>query len=505
MFKTASLTMMMVASSVWAGEGMVQPETGSDAPAPMVTTDPTWAERVDEFWGPGASTGEKLAFFDTFWHTVDENFACFQDLDVDWRGLRDLYRPEVVAGVSKGRFAAIMSRLSLALMDAHTVALDREVFWRTPNERGAPLLVIGQWGQINDFGACLTPLPDGSAMVYRTVEDHPMGLVPGTVIVGVDGREWSDLYGELFGEGLPVTGFWASSEEGFEHSWQMAVGANWHLIEFFEAYVPGDDVQYLLSTAPLDGWYTDLWCTEQVPVPGVPMPGIAHGELVSWGIIEGTRIGYIYAWGWAWDAEQEFHDAVEALMDRDTTDGLIIDFRFNMGGDMRLSNPGLALLFDREVPTIDWAIRCNPADHHAMCPEGIFDSYVIPGDPETFYERPIAVLVGPGAVSSGDQVALRLAFHPKARFFGKSTNAAFNAAAPAHDDPEFRATFAYADAYLLSSPGEYLTHDPLPVDHPVWLTPSDVAAGVDTVVEAAVAWIEDADRAPRLPSGRAIP
>ena len=503
MIRTVSLLLLLTVSSVWAGETpSIAP--GSESP-PAVTADPTWAERVDEFWGPGVSTAEKLAFFDTFWTTIDRDFACFQDLDVDWNALRDLYRPEVAAGVSKGRFAAIMSRLSLALMDAHTVALDRDVFWRTPNEPGVPLLVVGQWGQINDFGACLTPLPNGSAMVYRAVEDHPMGLVPGMVIVRVDGREWSDLYDELLGEGLPVTGFWASSDEGFEHSWQMAVGANWHLIEFFEAIVPGDDVQYLLSTAPLEGWYTDLWCTEQLPVPGVAFPDIAGGELVSWGIVEGTRIGYIYGWGWAWDAETEFEEAVRALMFDHETDGLIIDFRFNMGGDMFLSDPGLALLFDETVPTIDWATRCDPSLHLAMCGMNISDSYVIPGDPGSFYDRPIAVLVGPGAVSSGDQVALRLAFHAKARFFGKSTSTAFNAAALAHDDAEFRATFAFADAYLLSNPGEYLTHDPLPVDHPVWLQPSDVVEGIDTVVEAAVAWIEEFDRAPRHPSGRVTP
>ena len=500
MIRAVLLLLSMLASFAWAGE-----DTASAAAAPSTTADLTWQQRVDEFWGPGASTAEKLAFFDTFWHTIDENFACFQDLDVDWRALRNLYRPEVAAGVSKGRFAAIMSRLSLALMDAHTVALDREVFWRTPNERGVPLLVIGQWGQINDFGACLTPLPSGEALVYRVVDNHPMGLMPGDVIVGSGERSWRSHLDELLDAGLPVTGFWGSSEEGFEHAWLMAVGANWHLFDTLDVLQPGSDVIEPRSTAPLEGWYGNLWCTEQVSVPGVPMPDIAHSELVSWGIIEGTRIGYIYGWGWAWDAEREFLDAVAALMDRDTTDGLIIDFRFNMGGDMHLSNPGLELLFDREVPTIDWATRCDPADHHAMCSEGIFDSYVVHGDPETFYDRPIAVLVGPGAVSSGDQVALRLAFHPKSRFFGTSTNAAFNAAALAHDDDEFRATFAYADAYLLSNPGDYLTHDPLPVDHPVWLRPGDVAAGVDTVVESAVAWIEDADRAPRLPSGRAIP
>jgi hypothetical protein len=497
MIRTATLLLVMLASLVGAEERVSSPVTAA--------TEPSWAERVDEYWGPGVSTGEKLAVFDTFWHTIDENFACFQDLDADWDALRDLYRPEVAAGVSKGRFAAILGRLSLALREAHTVALDREVFWRTPNEPGTPLLVVGQWGQINDFGACVTPLADGSGLVYRAVDDHPMGLVPGEVIVRVDDRWWPDVYPELLEAGLPVTGFWGSSDEGYEHAWLMAVGANWHLFDTLETFLAGSDVQHIKPTAPLEGWYTDLWCTEQLPVSGVAFPDIAGGELVSWGLIEGTTIGYIYVWGWAWDAEAEFEEAVRALMFDHETEGLIIDFRFNLGGNMFMSDPALELLFDEPVSTIDWVTRCDPDDHLGLCDMGISGDYVIDGDTASFYDRPIAVLVGPGAVSSGDQVALRLGFHPMARFFGKSTNTAFNAAALALDGGGFRATYAYADAFLVSNPGEYLTHDPLPVDHPVWLEPDDVVEGIDTVVEAAVAWIENFDRAPRRPSGRATP
>lgn len=484
-------------------------ETGFDRETRLGRSRPKtaddWARLVDEYWGDGASTAEKLAFFDTFWATIDQRFACFQDLDVDWRGLRDRYRPEVVAGVSRGRFAAIMSRLSLALREAHTVALDRVVFWRTDPQPGVPLLIVGQWGQINDLGACMTPLPDGSALVYRVVEDHPLGLVPGDVVVGVDGRPWSEVYPELLDAGLPVTGFWGSSEEGFAHAWLMAVGANWHLFDTFDvSRADSGDVESI-ATAPLAGWTTNLWCTEQVPVPGVAMPDIAHGELVSWGVVEGTDIGYIYGWGWAWDAESEFSEAVRALTQDLSTDGLIIDFRFNLGGDMFLSDPGLALLFDETIPTIDWVTRCDPADHLGLCDEYLFTNYLIRGDPATVYDRPIAVLTGPGAVSSGDQVALRLAFHPETRFFGKSTNTAFNAAALAYDDDEYYATFAFADSFLLSVPGEYLTHDPRPIDSPVWLEPDDVAVGIDTVVAVAVEWIESFRLAPRATSGRVTP
>jgi len=521
MFKSfLSSLLLVLAVPVWAGEGpdlselpgWVQAQLSPrvhlvavSAAPPAIDDSQGWAELIDETWGPGRPTGEKLFFFDTFWDAVDREFACFQDLDVDWDGLRDLYRPEVVAGVSKGRFAAIMGRLSLALMEAHTVAFDRDVVWGTGTEPGVPLLVVGGWSRTNDFGACLTPLPDRSLLVYQALPDHPMGLVPGDIVLGYDGRPWAELYPEMLANGLPVTGLWGSSEEGYEHAWLMAAGANWHLFSTIDIRRRATGEVEHLPTSSLIDWWNQSWCSEQLPVPGVAMPDVYHSELVSSGIVTGTAIGYIYGWGWAWDAEQEFRDAVQTILDGPETDGLIIDFRFNMGGNMHLSNAGLALLFDRPVPTIDWATRCLPEEHLALCDEGIWPSYVIPGDPATFYDKPIAVLVGPGALSSGDQVALRMRFHPKARFFGASTNTAFNAAALAYDDDMWRATLAVADAYLLSEPGEYLTHDPLPVDVPVWLEPDDVAEGIDTVVEAAIAWIRDYDRAPRRPTGRVTP
>jgi hypothetical protein len=488
-----------------------QIEAEPTLPAPRIavpdrpTSRDEWAQLIDETWGEGRPTVDKLDFFHLFWDTIDQQFPCFQDLDVDWLALREAYRFEVARGVSRGRFAAIMSRLSLALMEAHTDALVKEVAWRTPFEPGIPLLRVGAWGWITEFGACLTPLPDGSLLVYRAPDDHPLALEPGDVVLGYEGRPWSQLYPELLDYGLPAAGFWGSSPETYEHAWLMAAGANWHLFETIDVLRHETGEVVSLETSPMASWGYRLWCTEQLDVPGVVVPDYFQQQIVSWGIIEGTRIGYIYGWGWGWNAEQEFRDAVTALLPPEVTDGLIIDFRFNLGGNLSLSNAGLALLFDHPAATIDFVTRCDPSDHLGLCEEGLFAQFVIPGDPGSFYDRPIAVLVGPGAVSSGDQVALRLKFHPNARFFGSSTNTSFNAPAVMHDETDYYAQYAVADAYLLTQPGEYLTHDPFPVDEAVWLTPDDVAAGRDSVVDAAVRWIRESTGGPRRAGGRVSP
>ena len=51
------------------------------------------------------------------------------------------------------------------------------------------------------------------------------------------------------------------------------------------------------------------------------------------------------------------------------------------------------------------------------------------------------------------------------------------------------ARIAEANFYAVGSPNTYLTHTEFPVDEPVWLKPEDVKVGKDTVVEAALHWI----------------
>ena len=91
-----------------------------------------WQVVIDSVWGPGLPTAQKLEIFDTAWDTINAKSAASQNLEVNIDSLRDLYRPEIESGVSRGRFAGIMSHLSLAMKECHTVILDVPVSWGTP-------------------------------------------------------------------------------------------------------------------------------------------------------------------------------------------------------------------------------------------------------------------------------------------------------------------------------------------------------------------------------------
>jgi hypothetical protein len=450
------------------------------------------------------ATERKLEIFVEFWTTIDQRFAAFHGLDVDWAALRDRYRPEIAAGVSRGRFAAIMSHLALALRDGHTFANDQGVF-NTPRSPQAPTLLLG--GAIfSRLGACATAHDDGTALIYAVTPGHPLGLQPGDRILGYDRRPWRELVQELLAAELPVTGG-GSAPSAFEASLVRAAMVNWQLFETIDIHKHATGTVEHLSTAPLRTTPLSRFCTEGMVVPGVPTPAQLT-DVVTWGVIEGTTIGYLRVTEWAGNAGERFEQAIRELTQERETDGLIIDFRVNRGGNMFLSDAPLGMLFDRPVPTIGLAERADPLDHFRLRPyigepvefcgtrwQGFAPSlYTIDMCDRTYdprsYDRPIAVLTGPAAGSAGDQVALRMTYHPRARVFGKPTQGLFTSRTFLLQlEPGWSIAYAPANAYRIGDPHHYLAHSELPVDEPVWLRPDDVAQGKDTVVDAAVRWI----------------
>ena len=471
-------------------------ETGTCPPPHWVPKRPghyslaDWQQVIDSTWGPGLPVGEKLAIFDRFWDTLDAKFACFNNLTVNWDSLRAVYRPEIGNDVSRGRFAAIMKHLALALRESHTNISDDSVINRTALLPGVPLWVVGAWWDVRHFGAGLTPLPDSSLLVYRVVDNHPLGLEPGDVVLGYDTRPWTAILRELDEAQLPITRhwWWGSSTGSMAHSLLMAAGMNWHLFDTIDIVKHSGDTVHL-PTSLLVGQNMNLLATEQMDIPGVPMPDTSTLQAVSYGVVSGTHIGYIYVWRWLDNAQSEFLDAVSALSSDATLNGMIIDFRYNEGGNMFLSDDGLGLLFRDSTATICFAARRDPGNHYSMTVVAPASAYVVPGN-GVGYDKPIAVLVGPGAVSSGDQVAFRMTFHPRVKTFGRSTSTAFNAPTALSMPADWYARYAPYEACLASDTTYYLTHREFPVDVSVWHTRDAVARGEDTVVTAAMAWID---------------
>lgn len=469
-----------------------------------------WRELIDEEWGSGLPAEQQLEIFDAAWNNLDRDYGAYMNLEVDMKAVRRRYRQEIRDGVSRGRFAAIMNHLSLAMKDAHTAIMSRSLNWQQRIDFDTPLFVVGAWVDNSTFGAALTPMPDGSLLVYRALPNHNLGLERGDLVLGYDGVPWKDLYPQLLAAELPIQlrWVWGSTDASMEHCMLMSAGLNWHLFDTIDIQKYGSDEVVSLPTTLLIGQQGTIWGNEQLPVPGVEMPDFVNEDYITWGVIEGTRIGYIYVAGWHWQDEyrisEQWHEAVDELMHHHETNGLVVDFRLNYGGYMLEAHDGYRLLFNERIAAVSFDLRGSPDDHLDMVPHPTYNAarFTIPGDPATYYDKPIAVLFGPGSVSNGDWESLRMGFHPMVRTFGKPTNGAFTLSDNPDLGDDWFFTKGTGSGYLIEG-HHYLAHTGVQPDEEVWLEREDVAAGRDTVVEAAIRWIES--RWPRRATSRQMP
>lgn len=488
------ITFLPVIATQAQNSGFSWKDTYGKSPTAFTVAD--WQSVIDATWGDGADTDEKLAIFDSWWDEIDNRFGAFHDLDVNIDTLRARYRPQIEAGVSHGRFSGIMTHFTYQLQELHTYLFDPSVR-NTAMTKGVPQMVIGQFGTNARFGALLTPLEDSTLVVYEVLPNHPLGLEPGDVVLGYDGVQWKDIYPRLLEAELPLflNPVHASTEEGNYYYAMHAAGLNWHLFDTIDVvkYSSGDTLHF--ETNLLNNENRAIWGKEQIAPPGVAWPNRFANSRVGWGIIEETNIGLITVTSWSFDAvfdiRAKFEQAVAEMVFTHEADGIIFDFRFNTGGGA-LAREGLQILFNTTVPTIGFDQRVFGSDDRLSMepdPLRLETNLVIRGWASTFYDGPIAVLIGPGAISAGELEARRMSFHPNARIFGLpaaggNTGSDFIQIS----DPSWFVSRGHSAQYLASN-HEYITRTALQPDERIWFERDDVAQGIDTVIKAAMSWI----------------
>jgi hypothetical protein len=448
-----------------------------------------WRAREDSLWGT-VSAAEELQDFDSIWTLIDQKFACFQNLNLDWNAIKTKYRPEIANGVSRGRFAAILSQMSIALMEPHTKIGDWGITNLPRGTPGLPMLFSGGWGNDGRFGAGLTPLEDSTVLVYKSIPSHPLGLVPGDIILGYDGIPWKQLYPRLLKMELPISlsSYWGGNAGAFAHSWLQSAGSNWHLFDTIDIIKFSTKDTLHLPTSLLIGKNLGLYFTEQLPVAGVPMiDSNTSAKDVWWGIVQGTNIGYIYSYTW-FNSSSHFYNAIDSLTRIYKVNGIVIDLRSNNGGHVENADEGLSLLFKVASPPIYMASRNNPFDHFSMKLNA--DYFFMNVDSTRFFDKPIAVLLGPNSLSANDFIATQLRYYLNVRFFGKPPASGYASDQMVGIDSICYARYAFLNGYVLQdSIPQYLTHVEFQMDERVWLTPEGVARGEDDVAKSALAWI----------------
>jgi hypothetical protein len=457
-----------------------------------------WRKIIDSTWGQGLPLAQKLYIFDYYSGYIRTHNPTFTYTRLNWDSVSTYWRAKISDSTSRGIFSAILSGLARQLHDLHAQAWD-STMTATPLNPGTPILVDFPYdgcdwsGAVSHFGAGLTALPDSSLLVYMVVPNHPLGLEPGDIVLGYEGVPWRNLVHELIAAELPTVQTNACSPSASAYYLLYCAGMNWHLFDTMDVvkYKTGDTIhlatEKLGSLPPVGGLVNGA----QLPVPGVLMPALAVGadgfptsDAVSYGVVEGTNVGYIYIYHQAnSNVGNLFNAAVSALSN---THGLIIDMRFALGGWVGL-NAGIARLTSYAGPTLQSFARSSGTDLWTIVPKPT-DDFSIPQD-DLAYEHPVAVLLGPTCMSYGDITSHQLTYLDNVRFFGKPPNAAYDG---------WWWGAAYVSGFSLTCPDNVVVdvHSPdtqlwgkeFPIDEHVWLTRDGVAKGEDDVVKRAIEW-----------------
>ena len=321
--------------------------------------------------------------------------------------------------------------------------------------------------------------------------------------MGYDGILWKKLYKELLTAELPFrySGTIGSNPKSVTHLLLTSAGENWHLFDTIDVVKYNSGVTIHLPTSLLQNKKMKLLSTTQLPINGVPFPDIDHGHWVSWGVINGTSIGYIYVWNWTSNGDfpnpttptgVDFKNAIQTLISEHEINGLIIDSRYNTGGQFGEFAEGMKILFNEDQDIFQGYSRKKADDHYSMKEYGGPTGGITRVNTTRYlFDRPIAVLISPFSISCGDFMPLQMKYHPMVRTFGSATNGAFGTIDGFSIAVDWSYNRTISNFKLKYDPDKYLTHLSIPPDEEVWFTKESVAKGEDDIVNAALNWINN--------------
>jgi len=484
------LLVLLVACTESSNGGQVDAggKSNQDNDAGIISDPFNHKERVDLFWGPAPDLETRMYVFDEIWETLAEEYPGFTVSELDWDEVRSTYRPQMELATSYGRFYAVLSHMVAELRDSRVfISSDYicgQLHYHPRQAERPPFFHL--WDKTSVIGACATSMPDDRLLVYSTEAGNPAGLEPGDFILGYDGRTWRQNLEIIDREQMPVCGLNRTVDSAYDYNRMNVAVNNAHLFQSMEVLKKGASSPESINTDRLIGYESDFICSDQVGVDAVDPPYTSFSDLsyspdASWGILSGTNIGYICNFNSSY-----LYTAVEKLLD---TDGLIIDQRLSWGSSS--FGAALSMLFNEtHDQVIGYVKRLNEDDYFKVNFEGVeWRNLLADVDKNTFYDHPIAVLQGTKAASGGDEFPYYMSLHPYARRFGRVTNGGFLA-----DEGTWVGegiNFTYAGRQAIGSDLNFLQEDDVTPEEQVWLDPDDVANGIDTVVEAALAWIEE--------------
>lgn len=354
----------------------------------------TCAAQASQDWDNTAT--QKLWGLMQVWGTVKYNFAFFDHVpDLDWDAAVRAAIPRVLAAENRGEYYRRLNELTALLHDGHTLVI-------------SPSLTNGE----NDNPPVEFQVVEDRILMVRagdTEEIRAQGIRSGMELVAVGdvpAREYlqqnalryypgsTAQNGEAFGMFLFLNG----PKNSTVQLTLKDVAGNTHTVTLTRNAQNRDGTLFKQRIRDFPPFVESKMLDN----------GIAYLRLASF------------------EAEQ-IADDVNAVLDQLDLDGLrgmILDLRYNMGGDDRYAYRIISRLIDRRVMGSTWSTReYLPAFASWGRPEQSYqgDTVTIEPSDRTRYLGPLVVLIGPNTVSTSEDFLVPLDYAGRALLIGEAT------------------------------------------------------------------------------------
>lgn len=398
-----------------------------------------------------------LASFDEAWTTINDTFYDPSFGGLNWVGVRDALRPQVEAAQSPNEARRAIVDMLASLKRSHFVLLSAAAGNDAPIPTGEAS--IGIEFRVLDGDVVITRVSEGSHAVKA-------GLSPGQVLLAVDGQSadtwWRNVTGDLDPRIASLT-VWRRAESslrgmpGSRAQVRVRDDQGERAVEVTRTFDTGDRV-VLGDLAPF---------MARVSAQGAKTPG-------------GRSVGVIGFNVWMTPINDPLARAIDRFR---SAKGLVIDLRGNPGGLATMINGVAGHLFSTpellgrmRTRTSDLEFRANP---RLVTPEGV---RVEP------FAGPVAVLVDELTASASECFAGALQSLGRARIFGRKT---LGQALPASTRRLTNGdVLMYVVGDFVTGTGNRLEGAGVRPDEVVPLSLPELRAGRDTILEAALRWMD---------------
>ena len=443
------------------------------------------------------SAGEELPDFsnlgyaDAFSGMIDmmENEYAFTELKgIDWEALRAEYLPRFEEAEANNDSEAyqltLLEFFETAVPDGHFGIGSQFLF-----SQGLPPGIMG------GLGLAIVELTDGRFIANYVGEDTPAseeGIELGAEVLEINGTPVADAIADLPGLNPPYSSDVLRRLEQIREVMRFNIGDEVELTY----QNPGASEPTTVTLTAIEESASRLFSRSNVY--GEPR---SSNLPLEYEILD-NGYGYIAIYSFSDDilASVLLWQRALALFNSSGVSGIIIDMRYNGGGSPDISNPMLGYLFEEEVyagtsgfyyPDID-AFELNP----------LYDTTIVPApDPADRYLGPIAVLISPACFSNCEFFTYTLTLRDNVEVIGFYPTGGLGGGIQEFAMPD--GVFAqYTVGRAVGADNEiHIEGTGVPPTIAVPVTEETVFAEGDVLLDAAVAWLDEASAPPLTDAG----